>query len=60
MEQHLQPMHTPNYSSMVLTVFQGFAGIAGVSIVVDLAFKILIGTATLILLGIQIRKALQK
>ena len=53
-------MHTPNYSGMVLTIFQGFAGIAGVSLVVDLAFKILIGTATLILLGIQIRKALQK
>jgi hypothetical protein len=60
MQQHLQPMHTPNYSGMVLTVFQGFAGIAGVSLVVDLAFKILIGSATLLLLYLQIRKALQK
>ena len=60
MEQHAEPMHTPNYSGFILTLFQGVAGIAGVSLVVDLTFKILLGTATLCLLGIQIRKALQK
>jgi hypothetical protein len=60
MEPHSEPMHTPNYSGMVLTIFQGLAGIAGVSIVVDLTFKILIGSATLFLLCLQISKALKK
>ena len=60
MNQHSEPMPTQSSFGIMLTIIQGVAGIAGVSIVVDLTFKILIGSASLFLLCLQISKALKK